>query len=315
MYLVSSALAFLLGGSSLKGNLNLWADQRFASGLYDFVGSLPKYALLAGPLIEMDSLPLFTRRKVYVSDEAAQPLYDRYYAEVSSRLRRVFAVYHAVDARTVREFAIATGVRFMVVRKQDFTYRYDRPKTYHEPYDSYVKSLKEGKSAGDFWFAHPPAGSVVYEDRNSCRSCGAAVPAVRTGRTPLPQTAAQTVLSRLMSDLQQSGDVAEICAIQTPEASFTNDGGGGDDQVDLPAPWAAHLLVELSRGGRLARAERDRRFSGKERFRGGEFLAKPRAAQPLVEHDGWEQEPLPVFNQPPQKRSGPFRPAQAVDQR
>jgi hypothetical protein len=160
------ALTFWLGGSGLKGNLNLWADQRFAAGLYDFVATLPKDSLLAGPPIEMDNLPLFSRRKVYASDEAAQPLYDRYYAEISKRLRRVFAAYYAVEEETVREFVLATGVRYMVVRIEDFGDRFDRPKTYHEPYDSYVKSLKAGRSARDFWFAHPPVRAVVYEDRN-----------------------------------------------------------------------------------------------------------------------------------------------------
>ena len=155
---------FLIGGSGFTGNLNLWADQRFAWKLYAFVEQLPKDALLAGPPAEMDNIPLFSRRKVFVSDEANQPLYDRYYREVRRRLLRTFDAYYARDLKVVEDFRNETGVDYMLVRKEDFTHRFNRSRYYSEPYNAHILALKKGHSAGEFIFARPPKQAVVYDD-------------------------------------------------------------------------------------------------------------------------------------------------------
>ncbi|RPI20940.1 MAG: hypothetical protein EHM61_25940 [Acidobacteria bacterium] len=153
-----------VGGSGFAGNLNLWADQRFAWKLYEFVERLPKDALLAGPPGEMDNIPLFSRRKVYVSDEANQPLYDRYYQEIRNRLTQVFKAYYATDLPVVADFRKETGVDYVLVRKEDFTHRFRRTRCYYEPYNDYILSLKGDRPAGDFFFANPPGKAVVYDD-------------------------------------------------------------------------------------------------------------------------------------------------------
>jgi hypothetical protein len=159
------AAVFLSSGSGFSGNLNLWANQRFAWKLYAFVERLPKDALLAGPPAEMDNIPLFSRRKVYASDEANQPLYDRYYREIRGRLLRTFDAYYARDLRVVRDFRNKTGVDYMLVRKEDFTYRFDRARYYSEPYNAHILALIKGHSAGEFVFADPPKHAIVYDDK------------------------------------------------------------------------------------------------------------------------------------------------------
>ncbi|MFB3905553.1 MAG: hypothetical protein ACE15E_19070 [Acidobacteriota bacterium] len=151
-------------GSGFTGNLNLWADQRFAWKLYAFVGQLPKDTLLAGPPGEMDNIPIFSRRKVYVSDEANQPLYDRYYREIRRRLLRTFDAYYARDPKVIEDFRNETGVDYMLVRKEDFTHRFNRSRYYSEPYNARILELKKGHSAGEFLFADPPKPAVVYDD-------------------------------------------------------------------------------------------------------------------------------------------------------
>lgn len=158
------AAAFVLWGSGFEANLNLWADQQHAAKLYDFVGTLPKEALLAGPPTEMDNIPLFSKRTVYVSDEAAQPLYDRFYEEISRRLKRFYRAYYATDAADLRAFAKETGVRYMLVKSEDFTHEFRRERYYYEPYDSYIKSLITGKNASECVLSNPPARSIVYND-------------------------------------------------------------------------------------------------------------------------------------------------------
>ncbi len=162
--LVVMLWAFLIGGSGFTGNLNLWADQRFAWKLYAFVEQLPKDVLLAGPPGEMDNIPLFARRKVFVSDEANQPLYDRYYREIRGRLLRTFDAYYARDLKVVEDFRNEAGVGYMLVRKEDFTHRFNRSRYYSEPYNAHILALKKGHSAGEFIFANPPKRTIVYDD-------------------------------------------------------------------------------------------------------------------------------------------------------
>jgi len=155
---------FVIVGSGFTGNLNLWADQRFAWRLYAFVEQLPKDALLAGPPGEMDNIPLFSRRKVFASDEANQPLYDRYYREIRRRLLRSFDAYYARDLKVIQDFRKETGVDYMLVRKEHFGHRFNTSRNYSEPYNAHILALKAGHSAGEFVFANPPKQAVVYDD-------------------------------------------------------------------------------------------------------------------------------------------------------
>jgi hypothetical protein len=162
--ILAVTLAFALGGSGFTGNLNLWADQGWASRLFEFVETLPGDSLLAGPPVVMDSIPLFAKRKVFVSDEAVQPLYVRYYAEISARVRATYGAYYSSDVGTVEEFVETRGVDYMVVQIDDFTHRLHRSRYYWEPYNSYVASLIGSRPASDFVFAQAPEQSIVYDD-------------------------------------------------------------------------------------------------------------------------------------------------------
>ena len=150
----------LLWGSGFKANLNLWADQRHGAKLYQFISTLPKDAVIAGPPMEMDNIPLFARRIVFVSDEAAQPLYPRFYQEMKRRLKESYAAYYATDERVVREFGVKNRVRYMVVKKEDFTHGLHRGK-YYEPYNGYIKSLIHQKSPAEFVAPRLPS---IYND-------------------------------------------------------------------------------------------------------------------------------------------------------
>jgi hypothetical protein len=156
--------AFYFGGSGLQGNLNLWANQRWAAGLYRFVATLPRDAVITGHPMDMDNLPLFSKRTVYVSDEAFQPLYEPYYSEIAGRLRRSYSAYYATDMETLRHFHLETGVRYILVRVEDFGRRFERERYYYDPYDGFIKGLIEGREAEDFLLAAPPSEAVIYRD-------------------------------------------------------------------------------------------------------------------------------------------------------
>lgn len=157
-------ITFALWGTGFNTDLNLWANQSHAAKLYDFIATLPKDALIAGPPMETDNLPLFSQRKVYVSNEANQPLYTTFYRQISERLKTFYAAYYASDRATVQNFAKKTGVHYMLVKTEDFTHRFDRDTYYYEPYNTFIKSLMAGKTPDDFFFAHPPKSSILYDD-------------------------------------------------------------------------------------------------------------------------------------------------------
>jgi hypothetical protein len=163
---VAILFAFLLGGTGFKSKLNLWADEGWARYMFAFVETLPKDATLAGPLTSMDDIPLFARRKVYVSDEAVQPLYDRYYSQISVRVRRTYAAYYATDLETVDRFRRETGVGYMLVKRSDFTHEFKRARYYWPPYNDYIIALKGDRPNSAFVFARPPRQAILYEDRD-----------------------------------------------------------------------------------------------------------------------------------------------------
>lgn len=156
--------AFLFWGHGFNTDLNLWANQRHAAKLYEFISTLPKNTLIAGPPMEADNLPLFSQRKVYISNEANQPLYTSFYQKISERLKTFYTAYYATDQATVQNFAKQTGVHYMLIKTEDFTHRFHRDTYYYEPYNTFIKSLIANKNPDDFFFAHPPKSSVLYDN-------------------------------------------------------------------------------------------------------------------------------------------------------
>jgi len=80
-------------------------------------------------------------------------------------LLRTFDAYYATDLKVVQDFATETGADYLIVRKEDFTYRFNRSRYYSEPYNTHILKLKAGHPAGEFVFANPPKQAVVYDDQ------------------------------------------------------------------------------------------------------------------------------------------------------
>jgi hypothetical protein len=81
--------------------------------LYDFVSTLPKDALLAGDLMQMDNIPLFAQRSVLFSFEIT--------GVDESRILTFFDAYYAESPDTILGFCQDYGVEYLVVNLQQFS--------------------------------------------------------------------------------------------------------------------------------------------------------------------------------------------------
>lgn len=112
---------------------------RPALQLYAYLQTLPKDALIAGHPLEMDNIPLFSRRKVLVNQEVSLPYFTGYYQEVRRRLEDTFRTYYAADEAEIYRFIERYGVAYILVNRQHFTPAFLSNTIYYEPFNSLVK--------------------------------------------------------------------------------------------------------------------------------------------------------------------------------
>jgi hypothetical protein len=110
--LVITMLILMIGYGLHVGRdtIEIKSDQRL---LYDFVSTLPKDALLAGDLVQMDNIPLFAHRSVLFSFEITNV--------DESRILAFFDAYYAESSETILGFCRDYGVEYLVVNLQQFS--------------------------------------------------------------------------------------------------------------------------------------------------------------------------------------------------
>lgn len=163
-------IAALLAGGGIVGALrrsggytkDVTPDAAFLEG----VKQLPPGALLAGPIPDMDDVPLFGRRAVLVSNEMVFPLHRRYYETIRRRLVDLTTAYFARDRATIRDFAGRYGVSHFVVVPEHYTAEGRRAFPVFRPYDRLLRLVDDRKHpwAGSPLLAAPERESVVFHD-------------------------------------------------------------------------------------------------------------------------------------------------------
>jgi hypothetical protein len=134
--------------------------------LYEYLGTLPKDALIAARPDLADGIPIFAKRSVYLNFEMSVPLYDRYWVEMSSRTRNFFRAYYAEDLRDVVGILSRAGVTEIVVDRSDFDSRKLADGVYFEPFRSEIRQETAGHSF--FALAHLPDASCAFRDGTIC---------------------------------------------------------------------------------------------------------------------------------------------------
>ena len=135
--------------------------------LYKFVQeNVPQDKMLAGALKDMDSIPLFAKRRVLVNYESSVVWFKKFNQNVLlPRTKAICNAYFASDPLPVKQLRDKFGVDYIVVRK-----KYLRSQKYPDGY-MFMPFNKLGKklfanNKGAFFLANPPTDIISYEDDN-----------------------------------------------------------------------------------------------------------------------------------------------------
>jgi hypothetical protein len=114
-------------------------DQSRNRALYEFIETLPKDAVIAAHPYLADGIPLFAKRKVFISNELSQPFHSAYWEEVKRRTHEFFDAYYAEDPSDIAVFCRVNGIDYVVVKGGHFSERYlEKGTVYFEPFRSAI---------------------------------------------------------------------------------------------------------------------------------------------------------------------------------
>ncbi len=106
--------------------------------IYEFLGGLPKDALVAGwPGGPIDNVPYVSRRRAFVTRENHLAFHERYVVEMRLRMRSLIRAYYDTDAQGLKDLRERFGVTHLIVDAKDLS----MPPTYFAPFDRDVTRL------------------------------------------------------------------------------------------------------------------------------------------------------------------------------
>ncbi len=112
--------------------------------IYSFLASTHKDTLIAGHPLETSCVPLFSRRKVFTSQEAISPYYSAYYNEIKNRTFEFLRIFYSEDIDEILTFCANNKIEYLLV---DYKYL-NNPHLYRtEPFFSFVKNITKNISS------------------------------------------------------------------------------------------------------------------------------------------------------------------------
>ncbi|MHC1745036.1 MAG: hypothetical protein AB9873_18690 [Syntrophobacteraceae bacterium] len=130
---------------------------------YEFVETMPKTIMVAGPPDFMDNCLTFSRRKALITYELSHTWMSEYWSVVKQRTYDFFDAYYSASPAEVRNFASKYGVDYLIVREMDFTPPYlEGDRIYFEPFGSHVR--REVGSRSSFSVLDSKAFPIVYQE-------------------------------------------------------------------------------------------------------------------------------------------------------
>ena len=122
--------------------------------------------MLAGHPELMDNVLTFAKRNTLVTFELAHCWSKGYWARFAPRLEAFFQAYYAKDAESVRAFAKAWQVDFLVVDSAHFTKAYLAGHPFFEPYGQAVQAMTSGQTSfallDESLFARQPLADGLF---------------------------------------------------------------------------------------------------------------------------------------------------------
>lgn len=135
--------------------------------LYQFLSTLPKNALIAGHPFLMNEVPLFSKRKVFLTFELSTPFYRNYYKQVKQRTYDFFRIYYSGSFNEIKEVCIEYGIDYVLIKKEHFSRPYIEKKNFYiEPFNRQIRRVVENNFKNGFALENIPADCRVYEDND-----------------------------------------------------------------------------------------------------------------------------------------------------
>ena len=134
--------AFLAGYREIKQNNGIYDMSLSQKELYQYLKTLPKDVTIAAHPFLADSIPIFSKRKVFINFELSHTWYNNYWETVEKRTFDFFDAYYSEDLKFIYEFCKRNKIDYLVVDTNLFSKEYlNRKRFYFEPFNSYIINL------------------------------------------------------------------------------------------------------------------------------------------------------------------------------
>ncbi|MFH1360501.1 MAG: hypothetical protein ABIJ41_05635 [Candidatus Omnitrophota bacterium] len=117
-------------------------DESANQDLYHYLNTLPRNVMIAAHPLLADNIPLYAQRKVFVNDETAVPLFDKYWNTIKKRLFIFFDLYYADNPLLTYKYCLDHHIDYLVVREGDFEKDFlKRGSFYFYPFNPFIQRL------------------------------------------------------------------------------------------------------------------------------------------------------------------------------
>jgi len=147
----------------LSSNLTVFNN----TGLYSFLSTLPKDALIAGHPFEINEVPLFSKRKVFIEYELSLPYYKNYYKKIVQRTNDFFKLYYSSSVDEIKNICSNYNINYIVIKKEHFTRSYlDNNNFYIMPFSNKIQEIVLQNKGKGFALLSILQKYKLYEDEN-----------------------------------------------------------------------------------------------------------------------------------------------------
>jgi hypothetical protein len=146
------------GRGSIDAGLDI--DVKPQQQLYNFLGQLPKDALIAGWPADLDNVPYASRRQAFITHELHHVFHQGYADEMRRRMRALIDAYFASDQAPLDRLRDKFGVTHLIVQRS----RLEKPPEYFEPFSAWIqRAFDEGQAKG-FEIQRQLGATMMFSD-------------------------------------------------------------------------------------------------------------------------------------------------------
>jgi hypothetical protein len=158
--MMMAAMVLLPFGGRGNSDAGLKIDAESQRRLYNFLGRLPKDAVIAGWPMDVDNVPYLSRRQAFITFELHQTLHQDYADEMRRRMRALIDAYLATDQRALVRLRDEFGVTHLIFQQS----RLENPPFYFRPFSAWIrKAFNDGVGKG-FEIPRQVDAATVFSD-------------------------------------------------------------------------------------------------------------------------------------------------------